>query len=44
MQTRAAYLAFIDVFWALTLISAAAIPLAITLRTVKLVGAGPLAH
>jgi MFS transporter, DHA2 family, multidrug resistance protein len=44
VQTQAAYLAYIDVFWALTLISAAAIPLAITLRKVKLGGAAPLAH
>jgi MFS transporter, DHA2 family, multidrug resistance protein len=44
VQTQAAYLAYIDVFWALTLISAAAIPLAITLRTVKLGGSAPLAH
>jgi MFS transporter, DHA2 family, multidrug resistance protein len=44
VQTQAAYLAYIDVFWALALISAAAIPLAITLRTVKLGGAAPLAH
>jgi MFS transporter, DHA2 family, multidrug resistance protein len=40
LQVQASYLAYIDVFWVLTLISAAAIPLALVLRTVKL-GGGP---
>ncbi|HEY2527502.1 MAG TPA: DHA2 family efflux MFS transporter permease subunit [Xanthobacteraceae bacterium] len=44
VQTQAAYLAYIDVFWALTLISAAAIPLALILRKVKLGGSAPVAH
>ena len=43
-QTQASYLAYIDVFWALTLISAAAIPLALSLRKVKLGGPAPVAH
>jgi MFS transporter, DHA2 family, multidrug resistance protein len=44
VQTQAAYLAYIDVFWALTLISAAAIPLALILRKVKLGQTAPVAH
>jgi MFS transporter, DHA2 family, multidrug resistance protein len=35
-QMQASYLAYIDVFWVLMLISAAAIPLALILRNVKL--------
>jgi DHA2 family multidrug resistance protein len=41
-QTQAAYLGYIDVFWALTLISAAAIPLALSRRKVKLGGPAPV--
>jgi DHA2 family multidrug resistance protein len=44
VQTQAAYLAYIDVFWALTLVSLAAVPLALTLRKVKLGGPAPVAH
>jgi MFS transporter, DHA2 family, multidrug resistance protein len=44
VQTQATFLAYIDVFWALTLISAAAIPLALILRKVKLGGPAPVAH
>ena len=44
VQTQATFLAYIDVFWALMLISAAAVPLALTLRTVKLGGPAPVAH
>ena len=44
VQTQAAYLAYIDVFWTLTLISLAAIPLALILRKVKLGGAVQAAH
>jgi MFS transporter, DHA2 family, multidrug resistance protein len=44
VQTQAALLAYIDVFWALMLISVAAVPLALTLRKVKLGGPVPLAH
>jgi MFS transporter, DHA2 family, multidrug resistance protein len=44
VQTQAAYLAYIDVFWALMLISAAAVPLALILRKVKLGGPAPVAH
>jgi len=44
VQAQAAYLAYIDVFWALMLIAAAAIPLALTLRNVKLGGPAPMGH
>ncbi len=44
VQTQAAYLAYIDVFWVLALISAAAVPLALILRKVKLGGPAPAAH
>ena len=33
-----------DVFWVLTLLSLAAVPLAMSLRKVKLGGAAPAAH
>jgi MFS transporter, DHA2 family, multidrug resistance protein len=39
VQTQASLLAYIDVFWTVTLISAATVPLAFCLRNVKL-GAG----
>lgn len=41
---QAAFLAYIDVFWVLMLISLAAVPLAFILRKVKLGGAAPMAH
>jgi MFS transporter, DHA2 family, multidrug resistance protein len=44
VQLQAALLAYIDVFWVLTLISAAAIPLALSLRKVKLGGAAHAGH
>jgi MFS transporter, DHA2 family, multidrug resistance protein len=44
VQLQAALLAYIDVFWVLTLISAAAIPLALSLRKVKLGGVAPAGH
>ena len=44
VQTQAALLAYIDVFWTLMLISAAAVPLALILRKVKLGGPAPVAH
>jgi len=43
-QTQATFLAYIDVFWALMLVSAAAVPLALTLRKVKLGGPAPVVH
>ena len=44
VQAQASYLAYIDVFWVLTLLSLAAVPLALSLRKVKLGGAAPAAH
>jgi len=44
VQTQASYLAYIDVFWTLTLISAAAVPLALLLRRVKLGSGAAMAH
>jgi MFS transporter, DHA2 family, multidrug resistance protein len=41
---QASYLAYIDVFWVLMLISAAAIPLALILRKVKLGGPAHVVH
>jgi DHA2 family multidrug resistance protein len=44
VQTQAAYLAYIDVFWLLMLMSLATVPLALILRKVKLGAAAPVAH
>ena len=44
MQAQASYLAYIDVFWVLMLLSLAAVPLAMSLRKVKLGGPAPAAH
>ena len=44
VQTQAALLSYIDVFWTLMLVSAAAVPLALTLRKVKLGAASPAGH
>lgn len=44
VQVQASLLAYMDVFWVLMLISLAAVPLALTLRKVKLGGAAPMAH
>jgi MFS transporter, DHA2 family, multidrug resistance protein len=44
VQAQASYLAYIDVFWVLTLLSLAAVPLALSLRKVKLGGQAPAAH
>jgi MFS transporter, DHA2 family, multidrug resistance protein len=44
IQTQAAYLAYVDAFWVLTLISLAAIPLALTLRKIKLGGPAHQGH
>ncbi len=40
VQMQASYLGYTDAFWVLTLISLACVPLALTLRKVKLGGAG----
>jgi MFS transporter, DHA2 family, multidrug resistance protein len=44
VQAQASFLAYIDAFWALMLISLAAVPLALTLRNVKLGGPAPVSH
>jgi DHA2 family multidrug resistance protein len=45
VQTQSAYLAYVDVFWVLMLLSLAAVPLAMSLRKVKLGGGpAPAAH
>jgi DHA2 family multidrug resistance protein len=44
VQGQASFLAYMDAFWVLMLISLAAVPLALTLRKVKLGGAVPAGH
>ena len=44
VQSQASFLAFMDAFWVLALISLAAVPLALTLRKVKLGGAVHAGH
>jgi MFS transporter, DHA2 family, multidrug resistance protein len=44
IQQQAAFLAYVDAFWVLTLISLSAVPLALTLRKVKLGGAVQAGH
>jgi hypothetical protein len=44
VQIQASLLAYIDVFWTLMLISAAAVPLALVLRKIKLGARAPMAH
>jgi DHA2 family multidrug resistance protein len=44
VQTQASFLAYVDVFWTLALISLAAVPLALTLRKVKLGAQAAGAH
>jgi MFS transporter, DHA2 family, multidrug resistance protein len=44
VQAQASYLVYMDVFWVLTLLSLAAVPLALSLRKVKLGGKAPAAH
>lgn len=44
VQTQAAYLAYADAFWVLTLIALASVPLALTLRKVALGGRPAMAH
>jgi len=38
MQAQSAYLSYVDVFWVLMLLSLAAVPLAMSLRKVRLDG------
>jgi MFS transporter, DHA2 family, multidrug resistance protein len=44
VQGQASFLAYMDAFWVLMLISLAAVPLALTLRKIKLGGAVPAGH
>jgi MFS transporter, DHA2 family, multidrug resistance protein len=44
VQAQASLLAYMDAFWMLMVISLAAIPLALTLRKVKLGGDVPAVH
>jgi DHA2 family multidrug resistance protein len=44
VQAQASFLAYMDAFWVLMLISLAAVPLALALRKVRLGGAAPMAH
>jgi MFS transporter, DHA2 family, multidrug resistance protein len=44
VQAQASFLGYMDVFWLLMLISLAAVPLALTLRKVRLGAAAPAAH
>jgi MFS transporter, DHA2 family, multidrug resistance protein len=44
VQIQATLMAYIDVFWTLMLISAASVPAAFILRSVKLGDAAPMAH
>ncbi|RBP15787.1 DHA2 family multidrug resistance protein [Roseiarcus fermentans] len=44
VETQAAYLAYIDVFWVLMIVSLALVPLALSLRSVKLGGGMAMAH
>ncbi|WP_257170443.1 DHA2 family efflux MFS transporter permease subunit [Bradyrhizobium sp. SRS-191] len=44
VQAQSSLLAYVDVYWALMLISLSAIPLALTLRKVKLGGGAAMAH
>ncbi len=44
VQTQASYLGYMDAFWVLTLISLVAVPLALSLRKVKLGGAVSMGH
>jgi MFS transporter, DHA2 family, multidrug resistance protein len=44
VQAQASFLGYMDAFWVLMLISLAAVPLALTLRNVKLGGPAPAVH
>lgn len=44
VQAQASFLAYMDAFWVLMLLALAAVPLALTLRKVKLGTAAPAAH
>jgi MFS transporter, DHA2 family, multidrug resistance protein len=42
--TQASFLAYMDAFWVLTLLALAAVPLALSLREIKLGGSAPAGH
>ncbi len=44
LQAQATFLAYMDVFWVLMLISLAAVPLALALRKVRMGGPAPMGH
>jgi len=44
VQAQAAYLAYVDVFWVLMVLALLAVPLALTLRKVRLGAGAPMAH
>ena len=44
VQLQALLLAYMDAFWVLTLVALAAVPLALSLRKVKLGGGAPAGH
>jgi DHA2 family multidrug resistance protein len=44
VQTQTSSLGYMDVFWLVMLNSLLAVPLALTLRKIKLGGAAPAAH
>jgi DHA2 family multidrug resistance protein len=44
VQIQASLMAYADAFWVLTLLSLAAVPLALSLRKIKLGGAAPMGH
>jgi DHA2 family multidrug resistance protein len=44
VQAQASFLAYMDAFWVLMLLSLAVVPLALILRNVKLGGGAPMAH
>jgi DHA2 family multidrug resistance protein len=44
LQAQASFLGYMDVFWLLMVISLATVPLALTLRKVKLGGSAPVGH
>jgi DHA2 family multidrug resistance protein len=44
VQGQASFIAYMDAFWVLMLISLAAVPLALTLRSVKLGGSVTMGH
>jgi DHA2 family multidrug resistance protein len=44
LQLQASFLAYMDAFWLLTLLALVAVPLALSLRNVKLGGGAPAGH